>query len=213
MVQLTAFTLLPYSGKYSIRQFSKKSAFVQDAVCWQETWARHTGKCRGYPSHRLPITFMNDWIHGLMMTVVHDSHHGYIAQLWPNLWAPKELQWDCCSSLSLGRRALSPLLSGSSHSTLSSTVWQWSPARPLQGAQLLLITVTWQRWDTWGLGFWVCFPPPHLTVVRTSVGEWCQFPFCCWCFLLFCHLKPSLAIHLMLHCLHNYYLSWHYFIT
>lgn len=102
LVRLNAFTLLRYSGKCSIRLYSKKSAFIQDAECWQETWARHTSKCRGYPSHRSPITFMNDWIHGLMMTLVHDSHHGYIAQLWPTLWAPKELQWEFCFSLSLG---------------------------------------------------------------------------------------------------------------
>lgn len=108
-------------------------------------------------------------------------------------------------------------------SPLSSSEWvltwppqQYSlaviPSPPLEEAQLLLITVTWQRWDTRGQGIWVCFPPPHLTIVRTSVGEWCQFTFCCWCFffVVVCfHLKPSLAIHLMLHCPHNY-LYWLY---
>lgn len=58
-----------------------------------------------------------------------------------------------------------------------------SPACSLEEAQILLISVTWQRWDTRGQRVWVCFPAPCLTAVRTSRGEGCSFA-CCCCFFI-----------------------------
>lgn len=161
------------SGKYITRQHSEEVSLCPRCVA--------RSKFRGYASQQ--VTHYLHHLHKRLvpwprMTLVHDPHHGYTDQLWPTLQCPKELQCDCCSFLSLGRWVLRPALSGSSHRTLSSAGWQWSPARSFEKPSFCCSWRCGREGTLRARRQWYAFQL-HFTTVRTSVGERCQFAFCC----------------------------------
>lgn len=186
-----------YSGQYSIKQDSKKAAFVPDAECWQETPAQHMGSSEGTHHSRSPITSTNDWFHSPKMTLIRDVHHSYTASYDPpsaniRSWHLKFREGTVTAApplLSDPLKAPSAVQGGSDP---QSAPQRGSPASVCHGD----VAET-GHLRTEGMGV---LPSPMSCYCENQRGP--GIPFCILLYFLL-NLRSSLAIHLLLHCLHN----------
>ena len=140
-----------------------------------------------------PTASTNDWFQSPRKTCIHDSHHGFIASYDPPSDNPvsREAMWLLLPCHLGGKPSLPPWVV---------LAWQLQQCETavvhslllMEAAQILFISVMWQKWDSCGQRAWVCFPAPCLAILRTSVGKWCSSAFCCTDF----NWRSSLAIHL-----------------